>query len=128
MKRFSIIVVDDDADTLSLLKWALRTAGYGVVTCSNAPLALRLLESWKPDLLITDLAMPGYDGVSLIKEVKCRPTLTDLPVLAISAYLEEYGSRALEAGATLLLPKPHDVSELLETVNTISAQIKKRAE
>jgi CheY-like chemotaxis protein len=122
MKGFSILVIDDDADTLSMLKWALRTEGYDVVISSNAAMALRLLESWKPDLVVTDIAMPGLDGISLIRRVKNQPALADVPVLVVSAYTEEQGEQALEAGAILVLPKPQDLKELLQIILKISMQ------
>ena len=84
MQQFSILLVDDDADTLSMFKLALHSQGQDVVTSSNAKVALRLLKSWKPDILVTDLMMPDFDGVSLIQEVKRQPAapLLDLVVLS----------------------------------------------
>lgn len=122
MQQFSILLVDDDADTLSMLKLALHSQGQDVVTSSNAKLALRLLKSWKPDILVTDLMMPDFDGVSLIEEVKRQPALTDMPVLVISGYTEEHGERAMEAGAAVVMSKPVELSELLATIFKLSMQ------
>jgi CheY-like chemotaxis protein len=126
MEQFSILVVDDDADTLSMLKLALHSQGQDVVTSSNAKVALRLLKSWKPDVLVTDLMMPDLDGVSLIKEVKSQPALAKMPVVVISGYTEEHGERALEAGAAVVIPKPVELNELLAAIFKLSTQGKEQ--
>lgn len=91
--RPRVLVVDDDESVRTLVAKMLLTADYVVDTASDGPGALALLEEHRYDLIVTDLKMPGMDGLSLIREV--RRTTPELPVIIMTAYSTE--ASAIEA-------------------------------
>jgi len=117
MNKPLVLAVEDNADTLSSLRLSLSQEGFHVVTVSDGEAALRVLESLKPDLILTDLMMPKLNGVDMIKELKSRQTLSGIPVIVVSAFLDEYGEAAVQAGATVVLRKPQEMASLIETIN-----------
>ena len=112
----SILLVDDDADLLRLMTMRLTAAGHAVQAVSSAEAALAHLAVRLPALLITDVRLPGLDGLALFDEVRTRHP--SLPVILLTAH----GSipDAVEAttrGAHAYLTKPFDGKELLAKIN-----------
>ncbi len=104
-----ILVVEDEADTRVLFEEILRKAGAEVSGVGSAMEALAEVARRRPDLIISDLAMPGQDGLWLIRRVREQPGCDAgvLPALAVSAMMREADrSGALEAGFQMHLPKP----------------------
>ena len=66
--RTSVLIVDDEPNVLNIIKEAVSTAGFQVTTCEGGEEALPLLESHPPDLLLTDLRMPGISGLELLRK------------------------------------------------------------
>jgi PAS domain S-box-containing protein len=118
-----VLVVDDDLDTLEMLKVILQNRGAEVVTASSAGDALEALEHSIPDALVSDLAMPGQDGYELIERIRQRgPELGgNIPAVALTAYARvEDRVRALTAGFQLYVPKPVDANELVAVVANLT--------
>lgn len=109
-----ILVVEDDASLRLTLVANLELEGLEVVEARDAEEALRRLEDVRVDLMLTDIRMPGMDGVELFRHVK--RTRPGLPVVLMSAFVGERVDDALAEGAFTVLPKPYDVNHLLETV------------
>lgn len=110
-----ILVVEDDPDTLKMLGEILERQGADVVLAPSVSSALHELDLAAPDLLISDVAMPGQDGVALIQAIRERGL--HIPALALSALSrEEDRARAQAAGFDRYLVKPVDVRELLQAV------------
>ena len=109
-----ILVVDDDPQTLRLVRDALAEAGYTpLVTGDHRELA-HIVKTEKPALVLLDLILPDTDGIELMERV---PELADLPVVFISGYgRDETVARALEAGAEDYIVKPFSPTELLARV------------
>ena len=112
----NVLVVDDDVEFLELATMALRQAGAEVRTASSAYGAHDLVKSWKPAVVLTDLAMPIEDGFMLLGTV--RRALSELvPVVAVTANATpENQARVAEAGFDLCLAKPVDPLELTAAV------------
>ncbi|MFN8591976.1 MAG: response regulator [Thermomicrobiales bacterium] len=105
----TILVVDDDHAVREALMLLLEDAGYAVCTAVNGMAALPLITPECPDLVVTDLHMPGLDGLGLIAQVQsARP---DLPILVVSA-----GIRMTVPSDVPVVFKPFDVENLLSTV------------
>lgn len=114
-----VLVVDDDALILELLDDVLASYGASVQTCATAPEALQLFTSWRPDVLVCDLAMPEHDGFWLIREIRSlRPERGGrTPAAALTAYVRlEDRLRVLAAGFQQYLPKPVEPAELRAVV------------
>jgi CheY-like chemotaxis protein len=112
-------VVDDEADTRDLLKTALSQHGARVTTAESASAALKKIWRRKPDLMISDIAMPGTDGYELMRRVRLLPEASGgkMPAVALTAYArEEDRKRALAAGYQMHLSKPIEIAELSATV------------
>ena len=85
MQRQSrVMVVDDDAETLALLREVICKEGYQVETAEDGESALRHLAEWQPDLVITDIHMPGMDGLALLAAV--REKTPEVLVILLTAY------------------------------------------
>jgi len=114
-----VLVVDDDEDTLQLMANALSSRQAKVVAVSSAGEALRAIEINRPDVLISDIAMPGEDGYGLIERIRMmeKDPATSIPAVAITAYAkEEDRQRALSSGFQLYLAKPVELTELISVV------------
>lgn len=114
-----VLVVDDDHDSCDLMSLVLQSYAAEVETAFSAQQALAVLEQFKPDLLISDIAMPGEDGYSLIGKVR-RLRHQDIPAIAVTAVMEEGGSRdALIAGFDRCLAKPIDLDSLVVVIQNL---------
>ncbi len=115
----SVLVVDDDEDTLELLKAALIQRGANVSAVSSAGQALEALKVSRPTVLISDIAMPGQDGYELMQKVIALNINPRIPTIAITAYAkEEDKERVLAAGYDYYLTKPVELGEFISTVAT----------
>ena len=112
-----VLLVDDDQDTLDLLGAALTYRGAQITAVSSATAAFESIKSCRPDVLVSDIAMPGEDGYQLIAKVQALEVVPKIPAIAITAYAkEEDKQRALAAGYQRHLSKPVDLSELIGAV------------
>ncbi|MBV9126742.1 MAG: response regulator [Verrucomicrobia bacterium] len=111
-----VLVVEDDPDARRLLSRLLRRSGAEVHESVSTAEALALLDELEVDVLVSDIAMPGEDGYSLIRRLRASPQarLRNLPALALSAFARpEDKSRALSAGFQTHIAKPYEPVELL---------------
>ena len=111
-----VLVVDDDADAVQLMVAILEQRGADVRTALSVDDALGEVARERPDVIITDIAMPGRDGYDLLKHV--REQIPDrVPILAVSAYARtEDRARSAQSGFAAHLAKPLDVDELLVAI------------
>jgi signal transduction histidine kinase/ActR/RegA family two-component response regulator len=110
-----VLVVDDDPDSLDFLSRFLREQKAEVTTASSAAEGLRVLRRTRPDLLISDLAMPDFDGYWLVEQVRQLPPSEGgtIPAIALSAFATAAArERALASGFTAHLRKPLSTDEL----------------
>jgi two-component system, OmpR family, KDP operon response regulator KdpE len=113
-ERSRILVVDDETQISRVLKTTLSTQGYEVKTAPNGEAGYDAVTDWLPDLLITDLSMPGMSGIELCRAVRER---SNIPIIVLSVRGEEkIKIEALDAGADDYVTKPFSVNELLARV------------
>jgi signal transduction histidine kinase/DNA-binding response OmpR family regulator len=120
-----VLLVDDDPDARDVIAATLRRAGADVTTVSSALEALDTLPGAKPDVLISDIAMPDHDGYALIRRIRQLPNEDggEVPAIALTAYArEEDRARALDAGFQVHLAKPVDPGDLLARIAHLAAQ------
>lgn len=120
-----VLVVDDETDTLEFLTATIESYGAEVKAVASAFEALEVLERWQPDVLLSDIGMPGEDGYSLIRKIRALPSelARQIPAVALTAYAREEDRRqALEAGFQMHLAKPVDVAELVAVVANLVNQ------
>ncbi|HZH31897.1 MAG TPA: PAS domain S-box protein [Pyrinomonadaceae bacterium] len=116
LEGLKVLVVDDEFDTRELLGVALRRCGAEVSTAGSAREALAAIEESRPDLLISDIGMPGEDGYELIGKVRALANGRggEIPAIALTAYARtEDRLRALRAGYQMHLSKPVELAELV---------------
>jgi CheY-like chemotaxis protein len=119
-----VLLVDDDGDALDLASAILADAGALVKTCTSAPEALTMLTGWRPDVLVSDIEMPGEDGYSLIRKVRALPPEAGgrTPAVALTAYgRAQDRMAALGAGYSMHVPKPVDPGEFTSIVAGVAA-------
>jgi DNA-binding NtrC family response regulator len=122
-----VLVVDDEVNARTALVELLRDEGYAVESAADAFKALGKMADFAPDLVLTDLKMPGMDGLQLLD--KLREGDPDLPVVVMTAFGEvETAVRAMRAGACDYLNKPVNVGELSVVVAREMEQRRLRAE
>ncbi len=114
-----VLVVDDDVDTLELMATALKSRQATVTAVSSAVDALIAIKANRPDVLISDIAMPDEDGYALIEKVRSLDHGEEqtIPAVAITAYAkDEDRERALSSGFQIYLPKPVELTELVSVI------------
>jgi PAS domain S-box-containing protein len=120
-----ILVVEDDQDTLDLLKLVLRDSGADVATAPSVKEAIGIFENWHPDLLVSDIAMPEEDGYQLIGQVRAHDSEHggNIPAVALTAYVtNDDKKRSLSAGFQVHLTKPIRPEELINTLARLSGR------
>ncbi len=113
---YSILVVDDEPNYLVVLSELLRDEGFEVFTAPGGEEGMAVIQEVDLDLVITDMQMPGMDGLQFLQKIK--QTLNDLPVIMITAFAEvDKAVAAMQAGAYNYLAKPFSNDELLVNIN-----------
>jgi CheY-like chemotaxis protein len=119
----TILVVEDEPETLELVAMVLKSCGAEVVSAANAEAALDLLSEVQPDVVVSDLNLPGADGCELVRQVRERHGRA-LPAIALSASSSLGDARrALEAGFDVHVAKPVTADELVEAVRALSGSL-----
>src|SRR5678815_5530106 len=119
--KANILIVDDNPDKLGLLEAALSLAGYNVTTATDGDEALAAIESYQPDLVITDVMMPRMNGYELAQRIRANPVTRFIPVImqtAASRRAEDL-RRASEVGALGYITDPTDLDLLLARTRTL---------
>lgn len=105
------LVIDDDISTLELMRFHLKSEGFEVVTAENGSTALEIVDENKFDVVLTDLNLPGIDGIELVKKIKTK--LPDTEIIMVTGFgSTEKAIEATKAGAFYFVEKPVDLDEL----------------
>ncbi len=122
----TVLVVDDQADARDLIQRVLEDCSARVMTTSSGAEAVELVERHRPDVLLTDIGMPGMDGYELLRHVRALGADRGgkVPAIALTAFARsEDRTRALRAGFVVHVAKPVDPSELVATVASVAGRV-----
>lgn len=131
VKGMSILLVEDDEDSRDMLEMALGYHGIGVASASSADEALEKIPTLKPDVLVSDIGLPGEDGYDLIRKVRALPRHEggQVPAIALTGYVSvQDRNLALAAGYQDHIPKPIDPNLLLELLAKLRSSRKESAD
>jgi len=110
-----ILIVDDDAGILTMLKLLLRLEGYEPLTCSDPTEVFDCLVKEEPDLVLIDAMMPQMDGLQVIRQIQAQDLAHRPTILLLTGNVDEdYGKQALESGASGVVIKPFVKEDLLD--------------
>jgi twitching motility two-component system response regulator PilH len=113
----TVLVVEDTISEMELISIYLRDSGYNVITTSNAKDALVKAEQQKPDLVVTDLVMPGMSGLELCRSLKKNPATQNLPIVVCTSKNQDLDRMwAMKQGASGYVTKPFTKEELVRAV------------
>ena len=114
--KAKILVVDDEPDTCELLRYVFNETGAIVQTAGSAAEALQLFDTWKPDILVSDIGMPEMDGYEFIRLLR-EERQSRIPAIALTAMARvDDRVKALTAGYQMHVAKPVEPVELITIV------------
>lgn len=111
-----VLLVEDDRDTREMYSEFLSHRGLRVTEAPSARSALESAQTQRPDVIVTDLAMPGMDGLELSRRLRSAEPTRNVPIIAVSGNASE---RAREAGADVVLEKPCMPEQLLHVIRDV---------
>jgi DNA-binding response OmpR family regulator len=111
-----ILIVEDNTDTREALHHYFTNAGYEVPTAVDGGEGIYMAKAEKPDLILTDIAMPKMDGTDMIRQLRSEPETAEIPILIFTARSSSTTEKAIEAGATEAFYKPFDFDDLRKAV------------
>ncbi len=122
-----VLLVEDWVDVLYILQLELESMGYEVAAEADANSALESALNNRPDIIVSDLGMPGVDGFEFIQRVRAIPDLAFVPAIALTGTaLERDVQQALATGFTAYLVKPVDAPDLGEKIDELTSRRLKR--
>jgi len=116
-----ILIIEDDDVSRELMGLALLRNGHDVTLTENGVTGYDTALFIQPDLIVTDIRMPGADGVHVVRRVRDTPSLQDVPILVTTAYGSGTATFSLQAGADAYEPKPLNPQNFLATVKRLLA-------
>lgn len=126
ISRWAVLVVDDEQDNLTVVEKVLGFHGATVVTAMDGQEGMRILESFKPSLILLDLSMPEMDGWEMLTRLRAGAATQDIPVIALTAHaMRGDEERVLAAGFNGYIAKPFRLNtfmgEIIRCVQAISS-------
>lgn len=122
LRGVRVLAVDDEPDARMLLETLFKQCGAEIKTCASAAETIAILDDYNPDVLVSDIGMPGEDGYSLIRKIRELEAATGkrLPAVALTAFARtEDRYQALAAGFNMHVPKPVEPAELALVISTL---------
>ncbi|MFH1368564.1 MAG: response regulator [Elusimicrobiota bacterium] len=117
MNKTRVLAVDDDQTVLDIIKQGLETLDYEVDTAESEADVWISLHRTRPDIILMDVSMPGLDGISLCKNIRTSPGMSDIPIIMLTAFSDEKTFHdAMLFGATDFLMKPFEISEVQKKI------------
>ena len=121
-----VLVVDDDEDSREMIRAALELQGASATCVADAHQALAEFKKRRPDVVVSDIGMPGADGHAFLREVRALPRRRGghVPAVALTAYAKgDDATRVLTAGYQVHVPKPVEPAELANVVATLTGRV-----
>jgi PAS domain S-box-containing protein len=121
-RRGTVLVADDDKDSLSLMRSVLRAHSFGVRTTSRGARVLRVARDVQPALILLDLGLPDLDGCAVLERLKGNPATQNIPVIVMTGSTtidDAERQKVIALGAAGLMSKPFSVEELIEEIETV---------
>ncbi len=107
-----VLIVEDYADTRTMMKFLLQRFGYDVIEAADGQEAVDRVKENQPDLILMDLSLPVMDGLTATQIIRKVDGYGKIPIIAVTAYGNSYYRRAIEAGCDDLINKPLDFDKL----------------
>ncbi len=104
----TVLIVEDYSDVRAMMTFLVRSYGYEVVEATDGYEAVARAKQYHPDLILMDLAMPSLDGLTATALIRNAEGISDIPIIALSAYGDLNYKRALAAGCDAVINKPLD--------------------
>jgi len=118
-----ILVVEDHADTIEMMRLLLEGLDYAVLIARNGCDAVSLASEFKPDLVLTDYGLPDLNGIEVIRRLRSLEGSHQVPIVMLTAYgRREYEESAIAAGCTIVLSKPTDFETIRRIVVDLLAK------
>ncbi len=122
----TVLVVEDEADILLMLRISLQTAGHRVIAAATGEEALGVFDRESPDAMVLDILLPGIDGWQVLEELRKSGRAPKLPVIVVSAYAKvDVARRVKEFGCRGYFIKPFSAEDLCRAVDDILRQASK---
>jgi CheY-like chemotaxis protein len=122
-----VLLVEDSEDILFIMKTELEWAGLQTETASNGQRGLELAEQWLPDVIVSDIHMPGLDGMEFVQKARQIPGLADVPAIALTGTTEEKARQEfLAVGFNAIATKPVDPADLHALIYKVAQKSKTR--
>lgn len=107
-----VMIVEDYADTRTMMKYLLQHFGYEVLEAADGQEAVDQVQQNQPDLILMDISMPVMDGLTATQIIRKFEGFAKIPIIAVTAYGKSYYRQAIEAGCDDLINKPLDFNNL----------------
>lgn len=120
MKEKTLLVVEDNAMNMKLIRCILSLHKYRILEAQDAETGIELARRHQPDLILMDIKLPGMDGLSATRILRNDPFVNNIPIVAVTAHaMQGDAERAKKAGCTEYVTKPLKTSALLDTVGRL---------
>jgi CheY-like chemotaxis protein len=127
LRMTRVLLVEDSADVLYVIQLELEWMGYEVHTAVDAFAGLEVALRTHPDIIVSDLGLPGIDGFEFVRRIRQTPILASVPAIALTgAAMDEDIERALAAGFTAHVIKPVEAADLGKRIEQLTARRLKR--
>jgi CheY-like chemotaxis protein len=126
-RRGRVLVVEDDPDTIEMMRIALRRVGYNVDVAADGYEALTLARRWRPEAIVLDLRLPGMDGYEALTHLKRSLNTQNIPIVVVSAHVADWeaeGKRLLAMGVQSLIPKPFTINQLIDEIDQVVTKVR----
>jgi len=123
VSQTTVLVIDDDPVILRLLRVNFEIEGFRVISAADGADGLARLQGERPDVVISDVMMPGLDGLGVLAAIRKDPATAHVPVILLSAKAQAADiERGLDLGADEYVTKPFDPMDLIDRVNAVVAK------